>query len=55
MDIPNTRGLFDVPIPNHIGVPKTKDFKESRPRSDTANMVDLNTISSVRGPYSIAQ
>lgn len=54
MDIRNPRQLFDVPMPNHIGVPKTKNFKESRPRSDTANMVDLNTTSSVRGPYPIA-
>jgi hypothetical protein len=39
-----------LPIPNHSGVPKTKEFIDSLPNIDAARIVDLNTISSVNGP-----
>lgn len=38
-------------MPNHSGVPNTSDLNDNFPNNDAARIVDLNTSSSVNGPY----
>lgn len=51
LDVSLGRGHASLPIPNHNGVPRTSDLNDNFPSNDAARMVDLNTSSSVKGPF----